>query len=181
MQEAQLQPKICYTASGVLIHEEKVLLLKHKKVGKWLGPGGHIDPNELPHKAAEREFFEETGLHVRAVSFELDQHATDIGFVVNPILTNLHWVSKENFVRRNESPSSFTVDESWGKHCEQHCNFVFLVEPVGSLEYTLNEEESDAIGWFTKKELKDLDIFEDVTTEIEYAFSLHEKRARAVQ
>lgn len=28
----------------------------------WLPPGGHIEPNEIPDDAAEREVFEETGV-----------------------------------------------------------------------------------------------------------------------
>jgi 8-oxo-dGTP pyrophosphatase MutT (NUDIX family) len=60
-------PKLCYTAGGMLLHRSKVLLVKHKKLGIWLNPGGHIDEGELPHEAAQREFFEETGVRVRAL------------------------------------------------------------------------------------------------------------------
>jgi ADP-ribose pyrophosphatase YjhB (NUDIX family) len=42
----------------------KTLLLMHKKLGVWLPPGGHVEENELPHEAALREVFEETGLRV---------------------------------------------------------------------------------------------------------------------
>jgi ADP-ribose pyrophosphatase YjhB (NUDIX family) len=47
-------PKICYTASATLIVEDKILLIKHKKLQTWLCPGGHIDPDETAHLAAER-------------------------------------------------------------------------------------------------------------------------------
>ena len=56
------------TASGFLVHNGKVLLIKHKKLGYWLAPGGHVEEDELPHEAAEREVWEETGLKVKAVS-----------------------------------------------------------------------------------------------------------------
>ena len=52
-------PRICFGSSGFLVNDGKVLLIKHKKLGIWLAPGGHIDGNELPEKAAEREFWEE--------------------------------------------------------------------------------------------------------------------------
>ncbi len=60
-------PKICFTAGGILIHHNKVLLIKHKKLNMWLTPGGHVDERELPHQTAEREFLEETGIKVKAV------------------------------------------------------------------------------------------------------------------
>lgn len=51
------------TASAVVLDDEdRVLLVHHNKVGLWLYPGGHIDPNEDPAQAAVREVAEETGI-----------------------------------------------------------------------------------------------------------------------
>ena len=47
--------------------KKHVLLIKHKKLGVWLPPGGHITKGEKPHKAALREAIEETV--IRDVSF----------------------------------------------------------------------------------------------------------------
>ncbi|MDQ5951652.1 MAG: hypothetical protein QG639_933, partial [Patescibacteria group bacterium] len=58
---------ICLTVAGVLFYQRKVLLVKHKRLQIWLAPGGHIEDNELPHQAAEREFWEETGVKVKAI------------------------------------------------------------------------------------------------------------------
>lgn len=41
---------------------ERVLLIKHKRLGTWLPPGGELDDGETPLEAAERELREETGL-----------------------------------------------------------------------------------------------------------------------
>lgn len=50
------------TASGLVIKNNKVLLILHPYIKKWFQPGGHIDEGELPIEAAIREVYEETGL-----------------------------------------------------------------------------------------------------------------------
>jgi 8-oxo-dGTP pyrophosphatase MutT (NUDIX family) len=50
------------TASAIVVRDGKVLLVKHKALGRWLQPGGHILPGETPWQAARREAEEETGL-----------------------------------------------------------------------------------------------------------------------
>jgi 8-oxo-dGTP pyrophosphatase MutT (NUDIX family) len=53
-----------WAATTFVVHNNKTLLLQHRKLRKWLPPGGHVDPHELPDVAALREVVEETGLHV---------------------------------------------------------------------------------------------------------------------
>lgn len=50
-----------------VVDDGRVLLLLHPKLGRWLPPGGHVEPNELPDDAAVREVEEETGVRVRLV------------------------------------------------------------------------------------------------------------------
>ena len=52
------------TGSAIVVGPRGVLLLKHKRLGLWLQPGGHVDPGESPWQAALREATEETGLDV---------------------------------------------------------------------------------------------------------------------
>ena len=52
------------TGSAVVIGRRGVVLMKHKRLGIWLQPGGHIDPGETPWAGARREAYEETGLEV---------------------------------------------------------------------------------------------------------------------
>ncbi len=63
-----------FTASGYVLNHtgDKVLFIFHKKLQKWLPPGGHLDPNELPHQAAIREIFEETGVRAELVDVSDD-------------------------------------------------------------------------------------------------------------
>jgi 8-oxo-dGTP pyrophosphatase MutT (NUDIX family) len=53
------------TASAIVVGPDGVLLHRHKRLGLWLQPGGHIDAGETPADAALREVLEETGLHGR--------------------------------------------------------------------------------------------------------------------
>lgn len=52
------------TASAIVVGTRGVVLHRHRRLGIWLQPGGHIDPGETPWDAACREASEETGLHV---------------------------------------------------------------------------------------------------------------------
>jgi 8-oxo-dGTP pyrophosphatase MutT (NUDIX family) len=45
--------------------DDRIVLHRHKRLGIWLQPGGHVDPGEDPAQAAVRETLEETGLQVR--------------------------------------------------------------------------------------------------------------------
>ena len=54
------------TGSAIVVGRRGVVLLRHKRLGLWLQPGGHVERGESPWDAALREAAEETGL---AVSF----------------------------------------------------------------------------------------------------------------
>lgn len=54
-----------WAVAVVVVHDGRVLLHWHRRLGRWLPPGGHVEPHELPDAAAVREVFEETGVAVR--------------------------------------------------------------------------------------------------------------------
>jgi len=53
------------TGSAVVVGRRGTVLHLHKRLHRWMQPGGHIDPEEAPWDAALRETEEETGLAVR--------------------------------------------------------------------------------------------------------------------
>ncbi len=52
------------TGSSLILGPRGVILHRHKRLGLWLQPGGHLEPGEAPWEAARREATEETGLRV---------------------------------------------------------------------------------------------------------------------
>lgn len=61
------------TASAIVVSDDRrrVVLHRHKRLGLWLQPGGHIDEGETPWAGALREATEETGLPVSLVDESL--------------------------------------------------------------------------------------------------------------
>ncbi len=52
------------TASAIVVGPRGVVLHKHRRLHRWLQPGGHLDAGETPEEAVIRECLEETGLAV---------------------------------------------------------------------------------------------------------------------
>lgn len=70
-----------FTASGFVRSPDgtSVLLIEHRRLGRWLQPGGHVDPDDVgPLEAALREVTEETGctdlVLIAAGLFGIDVH-----------------------------------------------------------------------------------------------------------
>jgi len=117
-----------FTISCYIIQEERVLLLLHPKLSKWLPPGGHLEDNELPTEGVRREVREETGLEIRFIRQE-----------------NV-WISRWN-ATSFERPYLCQLEEIPpynGKPAHQHIDLVYLAEPTGG---TLHGE--DPLRWHT--------------------------------
>lgn len=70
-----------FTASGFVLSPdgESLLLVHHRRLGRWLQPGGHIDPDDSdPIAAAAREVREETAVELfeplPTELFDIDVH-----------------------------------------------------------------------------------------------------------
>lgn len=70
------------TGSAIVTGPQGVLLHLHRRLGRWLQPGGHVDGLEWPWEAARREAQEETGLVVvcaagdaQSALLQVDVHA----------------------------------------------------------------------------------------------------------
>jgi 8-oxo-dGTP pyrophosphatase MutT (NUDIX family) len=72
------------TASGIVVGRRGTVLHLHKRLGRWMQPGGHIDPGETPPEAARREATEELGMIVEHPAdgphlIHLDVHEAALG------------------------------------------------------------------------------------------------------
>lgn len=114
------------TGSAIVIGPRGVLLLKHKRLGIWLQPGGHIDPGETPWDAALREAREETGL--------------DVGFA-GP-------------VDDAGIPELIHVDVHAGGRGHTHLDTRYLLDG-GDADPAPPEDESQEIAWFPWQEAID--------------------------
>lgn len=74
------------TASAIVIESNKILMIYHPFLKKWLQPGGHVEQAEMPLETAKRELLEETGFLARLhpwhetylIPFDIDIHLIPI-------------------------------------------------------------------------------------------------------
>ena len=71
-----MNSEVDFAAGGIILIDDKILLVKNRlseeyeadyDSGFWGYPKGHLDDEETPIKAAEREVYEETGFKVSTV------------------------------------------------------------------------------------------------------------------
>lgn len=137
-----------FTATAFVIDSQKrVLLLWHKRLGRWMPPGGHVDENETPEETAKRECKEETGLDVEITGDDqsdlFERNSAEGQMLKKPIALLL-----ENIPASKER----------GEPAHQHMDFLYVARPLDeSQELTLTEEEAGELRWFTKAEVEKLD------------------------
>lgn len=127
---------LCVTVY-VINKEKKFLLLLHKKLQRWLPPGGKVDGHETPDEAAIRECLEETGVQVELCS---ERSPVD-GGLITPIGSQLNTIIA-------------------GKR--DHIDLIYLAKPLTSEKTRLSEREADGIGWFSYEEITKLYTFPSV-------------------
>jgi 8-oxo-dGTP pyrophosphatase MutT (NUDIX family) len=132
---AHIHEKIDFTASVFIVHEGKVFLHLHKKLNKWLQPGGHIELDEGPLEAAVREVKEETGLDIELVGGEqLPELADSTEDILPPKFLNRHPFNEVH----------------------EHIDFTYFGRVIGG---KLMPEDGVEVRWLTEAELKTADIY----------------------
>lgn len=122
------------TASALLLDGDKVLLIHHKFLDRWLQPGGHLDPEEIPLEGALRELSEETGLkNVSLWSWHIKNGL--------PIDIDSHKIPP------NESKNE-------GEHLHHDFQYVFTYDQSKTKAVELQADEVSDFKWLSLEELR---------------------------
>jgi phosphinothricin acetyltransferase len=120
-----------FTASACILSPDgrSTLLIFHKRLQRWLQPGGHMEKGESPVEAARREAIEETGLPSTALRLH-PWHGGDTEVI--PFDIDSH-------------PIPANADKNEAAHTHHDLLFLFVADPATPLALQL--EEVDSAQW----------------------------------
>ena len=137
------------TTSAFIIDEDynEMLLLKHKSLGRWLQPGGHVEADASLRLSALREAIEETGIPEKKLH--------NISIFANgevPFDIDSHYI-----------PANPKKQEEG--HYHHDLRYLFVYTGDGKIKY--NEKESTGLKWVSFMELMEDDTFGAVVEKID--------------
>ena len=129
-----LHEKIDFTVALFIVEDGRVLLIHHRKLGRWLPIGGHVELDEDPEQAALREALEESGLEVELLGERPPTTEPGTRALIAPRFLDIHRISATH----------------------EHIGMIYLARPkAGALR--LAREEHHDIRWCTAADLELLD------------------------
>ncbi len=147
-----IHDKIDFTVSLFIVHDQKVLLVHHRKLQKWLPLGGHIELDEDPEAAALREASEESGLEIELVGERPPTTEPGTRALIAPRFLDIHRINESHqhigmiyFARVLSGDLTLSTRE----------HFVIRWCSIGDLA-ELNPPLSNAIRWYCEQALKEL-------------------------
>lgn len=136
IEDSERQRIFCVTIYVINRHRQFVML-HHRKLDKWLPPGGKIDPHETPDESAVRECWEETGLRIELIGSKAPVEGglyTPYGIQLNPIVPQK----------------------------KDHVDLIYFGKPTLGEQLQLSEREAIDIGWFSLEKIRTLSTFPSV-------------------
>jgi 8-oxo-dGTP pyrophosphatase MutT (NUDIX family) len=128
-----------FVATVYAVNDGAVALHHHDKLDMWLPPGGHIDRDELPHRAAVREVREELGLDPDLLAPEGAIESSTVESIPQP----------QHFLLED-------IDTCDGRVAHQHVDFIFYGEVESrAVDPADGEQPAGDWRWFTAGELRE--------------------------
>ncbi|HEY9679499.1 MAG TPA: NUDIX domain-containing protein [Drouetiella sp.] len=148
-----------FTASAVIIAQNHILLVHHRRIGAWLPPGGHIEDGEMPHECAIRETMEETGVEIEVISPTMPVTNDPDAFILpSPLCVHA--------VKATEKGVDY-----------YHIDMVFLGRAKQSTDLPLINHTDDvyAAKWFALDKLDEVPLAKNVVEVVSLAAKLPER------
>ncbi len=131
---AHIHEKIDFTVAIFVVQNSRILLIHHRKLGKWLPLGGHIELDEDPEVAAVREAREESGFEVELIGERPPTTEPGTRALIAPRFLDIHRITETH----------------------EHIGMIYWARPrTGSM--TLAAEEHHDIRWCASAELDHLE------------------------
>ncbi len=127
-----------FTATTFVVWQGGVLLHKHKKLGRWFPPGGHVEKDELPDDAAVREVLEESGVPVALIG-ERALPLTEPRQLIRPRGVQLETIAPNH----------------------EHIDLIYFAKPYSGYNGALLETDK-TLGWYDKMGLEGLELTEEI-------------------
>ncbi|MDE1860553.1 MAG: NUDIX domain-containing protein [Candidatus Micrarchaeota archaeon] len=139
-----------------MMRDDRIAVIKHKKLGVWIYPGGHLEENEVPTDTAVREALEEIGCNTEIID-TVPGKAIKIGDVTKlpQPLAMLY-----EHVRYKDEP-------------HMHFDMIYLAKAKGK-PVSIAESESKEIRWVAEADVDGLDTYPSVKDVLHKAFSLYD-------
>ena len=132
----------CASAFVINPQNKKILLVKHNDYEKWVQPGGHIENDETPEEAAIREVYEETGIKIT--------------------------LKGERFPREDDLIRPLGIQCNRKNDGTRFIDIIYMAVPNYAESELKKNNESIEIGWFSRKELDRISVFQDVKITMDY-------------
>lgn len=125
-----IHEKIDFTVAIFVVHQNRILLIHHRKLDKWLPLGGHIELDEDPEQAALREAREESGFDVELIGERPPTTEPGTRALIAPRFLDIHRIHETH----------------------EHIGLIYWARPKNG-QMTLAAEEHHDIRWCTAAEL----------------------------
>jgi 8-oxo-dGTP pyrophosphatase MutT (NUDIX family) len=149
---AHIHEKIDFTVAIFVVSHNRILLIHHRKLDKWLPLGGHIELEEDPEMAALREAKEESGLEVDLLGERPPTTEPGTRALIAPRFLDIHRISDTHEhigLMYWARPRSGSVTLAGGEH--HHIRWCSSAELDG-----LQPAMSNAVKWYCRKALEEI-------------------------